>query len=142
MQFVFLGGLHKSGTSLLHRLLRAHPLVSGFYKTGVPEDEGQHLQSVYPADAAYGGPGCFAFDERTHLTEHSSLVSRTARTALLNDWGRYWDLSKPVLIEKSPPNLIQARFLQTLFPGAKFIFILRPSDSGFTQYSKVEWAER
>ncbi len=28
MQFVFLGGLHKSGTSLLHRLLRAHPPLS------------------------------------------------------------------------------------------------------------------
>ena len=47
--YVFVGGLHRSGTSLLARSLEAHPSVSGFRDTGVPEDEGQHLQSVYPA---------------------------------------------------------------------------------------------
>jgi hypothetical protein len=124
-QLIFVGGLHKSGTSLTHRLLRAHPAVSGFVNTGAPEDEGQHLQNVYPAAKVYGGPGRFAFDERAHLTEQSSLVSTGTRTALLNDWAGYWDLSKDVLIEKSPPNLIRGRFLQALFPGAKFIFIVR-----------------
>jgi hypothetical protein len=125
MQFVFVGGLHRSGTSLLHRLLRAHPAISGFTNTRAGEDEGQHLQSVYPRTSTYGGPGRFAFDERAHFTEHSSLVSPTAGVALFNDWRPYWDLSKPMLIEKSPPNLIRGRFLQTLFPAAKFIFIVR-----------------
>jgi Sulfotransferase family len=125
MQIIFIGGLHRSGTSLLHRLLRAHPEISGFTNTGAGEDEGQLLQSVYPRAKSYGGPGRFAFDERAHFTEQSSLVSPTARIALLNDWNPHWDLSKPVLIEKSPPNLIRARFLQALFPGAKFIFIVR-----------------
>ena len=46
---VFVGGLHRSGTSLVHRCLALHPAVSGFSGTGVPEDEGQHLQTVYPA---------------------------------------------------------------------------------------------
>ena len=51
---VFVGGLHRSGTSLVHRCLASHPAVSGFSDTGVPEDEGQHLQTVYPPDFRHG----------------------------------------------------------------------------------------
>src|SRR5215471_2962371 len=51
------------------RLLAAHPEMSGFSGTGVPADEGQHLQSVYPAAKKYGGPGRFGFAAESHLTE-------------------------------------------------------------------------
>jgi hypothetical protein len=44
---------------------------------------------------------------------------------LWHSWAPHWDLSRPVLIEKSPPNLIRARFLQEVFPNAKFIFVIR-----------------
>ena len=54
-KFVFICGLHKSGTSLLFRILRDHPDMSGFTNTGVPKDEGQHLQSVYPPAWRFGG---------------------------------------------------------------------------------------
>ena len=47
-RYVFVTGLHRSGTSLLARCIAQHPQVSGFSGTGVPEDEGQLLQSVYP----------------------------------------------------------------------------------------------
>jgi hypothetical protein len=47
-RLVFVGGLHRSGTTLLGRLIAQHPDVSGFAETGVPADEGQHLLSVYP----------------------------------------------------------------------------------------------
>ena len=59
--YVFVGGLHRSGTSLLARSLEAHPSVSGFRGTGVPEDEGRRMQSVYPAGNRLGGAGRFAF---------------------------------------------------------------------------------
>ena len=68
-RFVFLAGLHRSGTTLLARLLASHPEVSGFSDTGVPADEGQHLQTVYPAAAVYGGPGRFGFAPEAHFTE-------------------------------------------------------------------------
>ena len=68
-RFVFLAGLHRSGTTLLARLLAAHPEVSGFSGTGVPADEGQHLQSVYPAAKVWGGPGRFGFAPEAHFTE-------------------------------------------------------------------------
>lgn len=122
---VFIGGLHRSGTTLLARLVGGHPLVSGFSGTGVPEDEGQHLQRVYPPARTYGGPGRFGFDERAHLTEHSPLAGPAAALQLLEQWGPHWDMSKPLLLEKSPPNLLATRFLQAVFPGAYFVVIVR-----------------
>jgi hypothetical protein len=124
-RFVFVCGLHRSGTSLLFQALRAHPEVSGFADTGAPEDEGQHLQNVYPPARAFGGPGRFGFDPRAHLTEASPLVSEASREALFAAWSRYWDLKRPVLLEKSPPNLIRTRFLQALFPESRFVVLTR-----------------
>ena len=124
-RFLFIGGLHRSGTSILHRLLREHPSTSGFYDTGVQEDEGQHLQSVFPAAVKYGGPGEFAFHSEAHLTETSQLINQTNRDTLLKEWGAYYDLQKRVLLEKSPPNLIRSRFFRKMFPGSSFLFIVR-----------------
>ena len=124
-RFVFIGGLHRSGTSLLARLLRSHPEVSGFVGTGVWEDEGQHLQSLVPSARELGGPGRFGSREGARLDENSSLRSPSAREQLLSEWGRYWDLDRPVLLEKSPPNLLRFRFLQAVFPSAHCIAIVR-----------------
>ena len=121
----FVAGLHRSGTSALARLLASHPGVSGFSDTGVKEDEGQHLQQVYPSARAYGGAGRFAFEPRAHLTEDSPLVSSSNADRLFEQWSAHWDLRRPVLIEKSPPNLIMTRFLQALYPRARFIVVTR-----------------
>jgi Sulfotransferase family len=124
-QLVFLAGLHRSGTTLLARLLAAHPEISGFSGTGVPADEGQHLQSVYPSASVYGGPGRFGFNPESHLAEASPLVSEANAQAIYEEWSAHWDLARPVLLEKSPPNLLKTRFLEALFPGSAFIVIVR-----------------
>lgn len=135
---VFLGGLHRSGTSLLFTLLRDHPLVSGFAGTGVPEDEGQHLQNVYPPAKAFGGEGRFGFAAAAHLTELPPDDARAAGAALFAQWSGYWDLGAQALIEKSPPNLIRTRYLQSLFPGARFIMIVRhPLEVALAQRKRV-----
>lgn len=124
-RFVFLAGLHRSGTTLLARLLAAHTEISGFSATGAPADEGQHLQSVYPSDHEYGRPGRFGFAPEMHLTETSKLASEENSKRLFEEWSPHWDLSRPLLLEKSPPNLLKTRFLQALYPGSAFVVIVR-----------------
>lgn len=124
-RLIFVGGLHRSGTSPLARLVSAHPQVSGLRDTGKTEDEGQHLQSVYPPASSYGGPGHFARDPRAHLVETSPLVCAQSALALRQAWDPYWDLSAPNLLEKSPPNLVMGRFLQALFPGSALVMVIR-----------------
>jgi hypothetical protein len=124
-QFIFVGGLHRSGTTLLGRLLAEHPQISGFRDTGIYADEGQHVQSVYPADPELGGPGRFGFNSNSFLDERSPLVSPENAEKLFRQWSLYWDLQKPFLLEKSPQNLVQTRFLQALFPNSTLIIIMR-----------------
>ena len=129
--FVLLCGLHRSGTTLLFRMLREHPAMSGFTNNKVPtewlalEDEGQFLQSVYPPGIVYGGPGSFAFAPDAHVTETSELLTRENKAQLAMDWFPYWDLSKRYLLEKSPPNILMTRFLQSALPNASFVAIVR-----------------
>jgi hypothetical protein len=122
---VFICGLHRSGTTPLHQTLATHADVSGFRDTGAPYDEGQHLQDVYPTAGAHGGPGRFAFDPAAHLTESSPLATPEAAQRLFGQWARHWQLDRRVLIEKSPPNLIRTRLLQRMYPGARFVVIVR-----------------
>jgi hypothetical protein len=139
-RMVFIGGLHRSGTTPLARCLATHPQVSGFAGTGAREDEGQHLQSVYPAAREFGGPGRFAFDPGAHLTEQSPMAGDTARAALLGAWLPHWDTDRPVLVEKSPPNLVMTRFLQATFPAARFVIVVR--HPVVVTLSTRKWARR
>jgi hypothetical protein len=124
-QLVFVGGLHRSGTTPFARCLAAHPMVSGFNDTGAEEDEGQHLQDVMPTGQAFGGPGKFALDPNSSMIETSPLVNDLSVERLAQQWGKHWDLKRPVLLEKSPPNIVRMRFLQALFPSASFIMVVR-----------------
>ena len=124
-RLVFVAGLHRSGTTPLARLLATHPEISGFVETGVKEDEGQHLQDVYPSARQYGGAGRFAFDERSHLTERSPLATVENAQRMLDQWAGHWDLDRRLLLEKSPPNLVMTRFLQQLYPEARFVVVVR-----------------
>jgi hypothetical protein len=129
--FVFLCGLHRSGTTLLFRMLREHPEMSGFANNKVAdewtplEDEGQFLQGIYPPAMCYGGPGSFAFAPEAHLTESSELLTPENKAQLAVDWFPYWDLTKRYLLEKSPPHLLMTRFLQSVFPNSSFVIIVR-----------------
>jgi hypothetical protein len=145
--FLFLGGLHRSGTTVLHDSIAAHPSIAGLENTGVPMNEGQFLQDVYApagrfrklwpihhlsalrltglAGLGYGGPGRFGFDAGSHLTEEALARVPDAGRRLFESWAPYWDLGRRVLAEKSPPNLIRTRFLQAALPRTSFLIITR-----------------
>jgi hypothetical protein len=124
-RLVFVGGLHRSGTTPIAGWLADHPDVSGLRDTGVFADEGQHLQTIYPIASVLGGAGRFALSPDARQTEDSPLVTPEAPGTLLAAWTPYWDTSKAVLVEKSPPNLLRIRFLSALFPAARFIIVIR-----------------
>ena len=140
-EFIFISGLHRSGTSLLHEILRAHPEISGIKNSPAKayEDEGQFLQSVYPIGAVFGGPGKFAFDPASHMTEAHELASAANAETIFAEWSEYWDLERRYLIEKSPPNIVRTRFLQALFPQSKFITVLRHPVA--VSYATIKWSK-
>ena len=90
-RYVFICGLHRSGTSVLGRNIARMENCTGFKDTGAIEDEGQFLQDVYPIGKVYGGAGKFGFDPRAHLTEKSSLLTPENAMKLRQSWERYWD---------------------------------------------------
>ncbi len=124
-RYVFICGLHRSGTSLLGRNVARLENCTGFKDTGATEDEGQFLQDIYPISKVYGGAGRFGFDPRAHLTEISSLLTPENALKLRQSWERYWDRSKAICVEKTPGNLLKTRFLQAMFPESYFIVIRR-----------------
>ena len=138
-KFIFVTGLHRSGTSLIHRLIRGHPLVSGFEGTGVPEDEGQHLQTIFPNALSLGGPGKFALHPAAYMDESHPLAKEEVAEELFRQWSRYWDVKKEFLVEKSPPTIIRMRFFQRLFPNTYFIVILRHPIP--VSYATQKWAK-
>jgi hypothetical protein len=40
-------------------------------------------------------------------------------------WHSYWDAAKPLLVEKSPPNLVRARAIAEHFTPASFVLMVR-----------------
>ncbi len=124
-RFVFIGGLHRSGTTLLAELLGAHPELTTISGSPASHDEGQHLQSVMPTDEAFGGPGVFAFDPAVHLTEADATTPDADRAQMRAAWRPFTDATCPTIVEKSPPNLLRFRYLQRVFEGASCIAIVR-----------------
>ncbi len=124
-KYVFVCGLHRSGTTALARDIAKFKDCTAFANTGVPMDEGQHLQDVYPRDYTSGGPGRFGFNPATHLTEASPLLTPENAAKILRSWEPYWDSDKTIRIEKTPGNLLMTRFLQAAFPPAYFVVIQR-----------------
>jgi hypothetical protein len=131
---IFIGGLQRSGTTLLGRLVASHPKISGLVGTPTAEDEGQFVQSVYLDDHQMGRPdgkrparaNRWAYHHEAHLTEMDIASRQPVAERLLASWEPYLEKRRaPYLVEKSPSNLTRMRFLQAAFPGSHFIVITR-----------------
>jgi hypothetical protein len=124
-RYVFVCGLHRSGTSLVARMIADLPGVGAITGAAVPENEGAYLQGAIPHHALSGIPMHFATDPQQHMTEGHPLDRLETRQRLENDWGPWYPSSCRWRVEKSPVNLTRMRLLQQLFPMAHFVIVLR-----------------
>ncbi|QWC57617.1 sulfotransferase [Erythrobacter sp. 3-20A1M] len=124
-RFVFVAGLHRTGTSLIARAIASHPQVSAIEGSPAPENEGCYLQGAIPHTALDGIPGRFATDPRERHVEGSRYDRLETRERLLADWAPWFDPAKPWWLEKSPVNLTRMRLYQQLFPTCQFVIVLR-----------------
>jgi len=124
-RYLFIGGLHRSGTSLVNRLANALPGAGGITGSAAPENEGVYLQGAIPHTALSGRPMHFAINPAEHLTEDHPLNSLETRARLEHDWAPWFAPDLQWRVEKSPVNLTRMRLLQQLFPMSQFIVVLR-----------------
>ena len=124
-RYVFVGGLHRSGTTLLADCLEAHPDVRGLPHDLAPEGEGVFLQGAIPHDALAGVPGAWAEDPVMHLVEGGPWDRLEVAERLRRDWDRWYPPGGTWRVEKSPVNLLRARLYQQLFPACQFVFVVR-----------------
>jgi len=123
--YLFVGGSHRSGTTLLTDLIERHPDATGMEGTGWPADEGQFLQRTYTPIIFCGGAERYGYCDRMRLLEPTPDEALCARRELYRAWYAWWDPMRDVMVEKSPPNLIKSRYLQAVFPRTLFVFVLR-----------------
>lgn len=124
-RLVFICGLHRSGTTLIERLLSSQFDVA-YLRASVPESEGQHMQSVYKSGRAFGGPGRFAFSEQMQVELDALLANaERCRSEILKDWSRFIVGTSGTLLEKSPTNLTKIAWLRKVFPGSRFVIVTR-----------------
>lgn len=124
-RYIFVAGLHRSGTSLVARAIAGHPRVGAIAGSPAPEDEGVYLQGAIPHTAKDGRPGAFAHDPAQHLTEASRFNTLDTLRYIEAQWDRWYDPALPWRVEKSPVNLLRTRLYQQMFPSCVFVLVTR-----------------
>jgi hypothetical protein len=115
--WVFLVGCYNSGTTLLAELLGQHPSISAL------PTEGHFITDQFVKDYEVGLPRMWV--EREDLFRLTENDQGPDPVRLKKEWGMRLDLSRPVLLEKSPPNTAKTRWLQAHFENAHFIAMVR-----------------
>ena len=119
---IFIVGMHRSGTTLLERILGGHPLVA---------DGGESHAFTAQLD--------FAADHRTANALDATTLERIAGAdfaaigAGFLEASRWRARGRPFLSEKLPANLLNAGLIAKALPQAKLIRVVRdPMDTCFS----------
>ena len=89
--YLFVLSPPRSGSTVLWKLLATSPNVSALPK------EGQFLDSVRPLMRGQ------------HWNPEQQFPWQTIKT----EWEKIWDFHKPIKLDKSPPNLLRAKEIET-----------------------------
>jgi tetratricopeptide (TPR) repeat protein len=121
---VFVLGLPRSGTTLVDRILDAHPQVSSL---------GEVNDFAY-AVMRHGGPAA----------NKSELMRGVARADLAELGESYWQALRgygkpgPVLVDKTPGNYLYLGLILQALPGARIVHVQRhPVASGYAMYKAL-----
>lgn len=114
-KFLFILGHPASGSTLLNLLLGTSELCSTFNL------EGQFIRSVR---------------SQLFTKDRWNPEKYIDWSFVKKNWMLKWDLMKPILVEKSPPNLVRALQIQKEFQNAYFIILVR------NPYAYIEGARR
>ena len=97
-----------SGSTLLSEIISSSNKVSCNNNIGLRE--GQHLP----------------FAKDILFTKDRWDNTKQINWKLIHDiWSKYWDKSKDIFLEKSPPNICRALQIENEFPNSKFICLVR-----------------
>lgn len=116
-KWVFIVGCYNSGTTLLSELMGRHPEVSAM------PTEGHFITDQFIKDYDIGLPRMWVDREDLFRLTENDQGPDVYR--IKKEWGMRLDLSKKILVEKSPPNSARTRWLQANFENAYFIGIIR-----------------
>jgi hypothetical protein len=155
--FLFIGGPHFSGTTLLAMMFGESESISTFevttptynnhkMKGSLIVQEGQHLQDVFPTARKFGGPCRYgAAKKGVRFTEFDHLPREET---LYDQWALKWDLKRPILLEKSPPHIMHSRWLQAVFRertsssgSISFVFTMKHPLSIYEKHCKGRVSE-
>lgn len=117
-QWVFILGCNNSGTTLMTRILEAHPDISGVPRGG----RGATVALFSPRRVEVTRLWTEKI-EQFRLTEADRHLDALR---LIYDWvSAVRPLARPYVLEKAPPDMICARWFQEVFPNARFIGLVR-----------------
>lgn len=129
---VFIIGMPRSGTTLLERMLAAHPSIVGVGEQSIARRSYQHalLES--------GGPTLTPSAVDTAARWHLHMLEDRVRRLEIQRSGER-------IVDKMPDNYLFAGWLRIAFPNAAIIHCLRdPRDVALscwqTQFSKIGWS--
>ena len=107
-KFIFILCPAYCGSTLMHEILCSSPFISPNNIFGTRE--GQSLPEVRRL-----------IDYRERWTESYDYPWAEIKRI----WMKYWDHSKPLLLDKSPPNLIRTKMIAEYFSPVSFIAMVR-----------------
>lgn len=115
--WLFVLGLHGSGTTLMKDILAQHPNVRSMPK------EGQFYTNAIPQVVMYGLVR--RFTARLDLFRLTEANSAMAALRAQFDWSFVYPTEKGIKVEKTSTDLIRARWLQAHFKPSRFVTIFR-----------------
>ena len=130
MRYIFIGGQHHGGTSLVSALLGDNQAgIASLRHTPSAENEGQHLQHMWPPYHARNHSGCAPFSISLCLPMFMKALSTSANaTATIeSDWAPWWqcDIEPCAWRVEKDPDVGSLFFKSVIYPNAILLAVMR-----------------